>query len=177
MYRGLYENEKAVRKYCGAPAVDEETGDSIWPDDCYARLHKIFWSRLQVHYKYADWDEVRLWCEGYPDKCDAPKKIERLVRYSNGKASYERLQNDLTQIEQQRHAAHQEIDRQQLEAFEKFREDIEFGDSDCIMTSRGVANTTGHGDYIVHGNNVSGRESSTTVSRGETRAKCRKTPR
>jgi|GEM_PF-5743476 len=173
VYKGLYENEKAVRRYCGEPTADEETGQTRWPDDCYARLLKIFWSRLQMHYKYADWDEVMLWCEGYPDRCDSPEGIERLVRHSNGKASHDQLQQDLANIEADRTASHAEIERQEHEAFvratERAIDYFEFGDSDCILTS--TSSSSADINTTPTGATVRG------TSAGTTKVKCRKTPR
>jgi len=146
VYSRLYESEESVIRYCGQPEShdeaqgddgqgdDEEQGGKTWPKDCYKRLEKIFWARLKIAYPYTDWAKVDLECEAYPEKCGAPKGVELLVHASNREQSGKALEAD----------------------FKRVRENYEFGDNDCIVTSFSV------------GSGVSASESTTTGTDSQT---------
>ncbi len=139
----------------------------MWPADCYERLHKIFWSRLKLNYTKTDWGEVGLWCDAYPEKCDTPKKVERLVEVSNRKHALVVL------------------DATQADKLKRLQETLEFGDQDCIVNVFGISSTSFESDTTGSTAHCSGWDDSrshtdgqsTTSNWGRAGLKCRSKPR
>lgn len=103
VYEGLYENEAAIKHYCGDGAG--VTDARAWVDACDARLNRVYWGRVKTQYKYADWSDVENYCDLKPNECATPKGFDAAIRSSH--ISGAQRQNHLRsqQIESERAAA------------------------------------------------------------------------